>query len=90
MAVVTVVDLASLRPTAADLELVAAELIEVGSATAAELVADLGLPLPTVAAVLRRLERDGRVCRTPDGWVPATPRQRGPRRSWSQGGKPAS
>jgi hypothetical protein len=55
MAVVTVVDLASLRPSAADLELVADDLIEVGCATAAELVADLKLPLPTVAAVLRRL-----------------------------------
>lgn len=82
----TVVDLASLRPGAAHLELVAAELSEVECATAAELVADLGLPLPTVAAVLRRLERDGRVRRIPEGWVPATPRQRGPRRSWHQGG----
>lgn len=84
------VDLASLRPAAVDLALVAAELIEVGTATAAELVADLELPLPTIAAVLRRLEREGRAGRTPEGWVAATPRQRGPRRSWSQGGQPTA
>jgi len=40
-----------------------------GVASAADLAADLGLPLTTIAEALRRLERDGRARLTPEGLV---------------------
>ena len=79
------VDLDALRPLAAEVELVAGLLVEVGPAMAAELAADLGLPLATVGGALRILERAGRARRGGNTWLPTTPAPRRPRRSWRSG-----
>ncbi len=82
-----VVDLQALRPSAADIELVAGLLAEVGDASAPELAADLGLTVLAIAGVLRQLQRDQRVRRTGDSWQLTRPPQPTPRRrSWHQGG----
>jgi predicted ArsR family transcriptional regulator len=82
-----VVDIQALRPSAADVELVAGLLAEVGEASAPDLAADLGLTALAVAGVLRQLERDQRVRRTANSWQLTRPLQPTPRRrSWHQGG----
>jgi hypothetical protein len=83
---VTVIDVAALRPDAPQVALAAGLLAEVGTASAAELCADLRLPLATVAAVLRILERSGRARRIADGWEHIDPGPRAQRRSWRLGG----
>ncbi len=83
------IDVAALRPDAGQMALVAGLLAEVGTATAAELAADLGLPVVTVAAVLRALERSGRARRVADGWAHVDLGPRQPRRSWRVGGNRA-
>jgi len=81
------IDLQALRPSAADVELVAGLLAEVGEATAAELAADLDLTVLAVAGVLHQLERHQRVRRNANNWQPTWPPQPTPRRrSWHQGG----
>lgn len=79
------VDLDALRPVAAEVELVAGLLREVGPATAAELAADLEMPLATVGGALRMLERAGRARATGRSWLAVTPAPRRPRRSWRAG-----
>jgi hypothetical protein len=79
------VDLDALRPAGAEVELVAGLLVEVGPAMAAELAADLGLPLATVGGALRMLERSGRARRGGNTWLATTPAPRRPRRSWRSG-----
>lgn len=83
---VPVIDVAALRPDAQQVELVAGLLAEVGSATAAELSADLRLPVVTLAAVLRLLERSGRARRVAGSWEHVDTGPRPPRRSWWVGG----
>ncbi|MGI8810737.1 MAG: hypothetical protein ACR2KK_23395 [Acidimicrobiales bacterium] len=48
---------------------------------AADLAADLGLPLATVGGALRMLERGGRARRGGNAWMATTPAPRRPRRS---------
>ena len=79
------VDLDALRPVAAEVELVAGLLVEVGPAMAAELAAELDLPLATVGGALRMLERSGRARRGGTAWLATTPTPRRPRRSWRSG-----
>ena len=79
------VDLDAVRPLAAEVELVAGLLVEVSPAMAAELAADLDLPLATVAGALRMLERAGRARRGGNTWLATTPAPRRPRRSWRSG-----
>lgn len=79
------VDLDALRPMAAEVELVAGLLGEVGPATAAELAADVDLPLATVGGALRMLERAGRARATGRSWLAVMPTPRRPRRSWQAG-----
>lgn len=81
-----IVDVAVLRPDAQAVELVSGLLAEVGSASVAELCADVRLPLATVASVLRVLERAGRARRTAAGWEHIDLGPRPPRRSWRLGG----
>jgi len=83
---VPLIDVAALRPDAQQVALVAGLLAEVGDASAAELSADLRLPVVTVAAVLRVLERSGRARRVADGWEHVDTGPRAPRRSWRVGG----
>lgn len=86
MEVMVLVDVQALRPSAADVELVAGLLDEVGEAAAAELAADLRLTVVAVAGMLRQLEREHRACRTAGGWVSAPrPEPLPRRRSWRQG-----
>ena len=84
----TGIDLGSLHPDVEDVELVAQALRDVGGATAAELAVDLQLGLPTIAGVLRNLERSGRARRSEDGWsLVESQEARSRRRSWHQGGR---
>jgi hypothetical protein len=53
------VDLDDLRPAAAEVELVAGLLVEIGPATIGDLLADVGLPLTTVVGALRILDAPG-------------------------------
>ncbi|MDQ6615873.1 MAG: hypothetical protein M3083_14340 [Actinomycetota bacterium] len=80
------IDVAALRPDAAQVALVAGLLAQVGTASAAELSADLPLSVVSVAAVLRVLERSGRAWRVTDGWEHVDTGPRRPRRSWRVGG----
>ncbi len=84
------IDVAALRPDAQQVELVAGLLAEVGTASAAALAADLRLPVVTLAAVLRVLERSGRARRVANGWEHVDTGPRPPRRSWRVGGDWAS
>ena len=81
-----VIDVAMLRPDAQQVVLVSGLLAEWGSASAAELSADLRMPVVTTAAVLRVLERAGRARRVPEGWEHVEAGPRPPRRSWRVGG----
>jgi len=83
---VPVIDVAALRPDAQQVELVAGLLAEVGTASAAVLAANLRLPVVTLAAVLRALERSGRALRVANGWEHVDIGPRPPRRSWRVGG----
>ncbi|MDQ6617426.1 MAG: hypothetical protein M3083_22430 [Actinomycetota bacterium] len=83
----TMIDISALRPDAQQVELAAGLLGEVGTATAAELSADLRLPPTTVAGILRVLERSGRTRRVADGWQHIDTGPRPPRRSWRVGGE---
>jgi hypothetical protein len=84
------VDLDGLRPAAAEVELVAGLLVEIGPATTGDLLADLGLPFTTVAGALRTLERAGRACRDGRVWLAVTPSPRRQRRSWKVGSWPSA
>jgi len=83
----TVIDVTAMRPDAQQIVLVAGLLAEVGDADPADLSADLRLPVATVAAALRALQRSGRAQLVNDttwrhidsGIAPA-------RRSWRIGG----
>ena len=81
-----VIDVAMLRPDAQQVVLVSGLLAEWGSASTAELSADLRMPVVTIAAVLRVLERAGRARRVADGWEHVEVGPRPPRRSWRVGG----
>ena len=83
---VAVIDAAMLRPDAQQRVLVSGLLAELGSASAAELSADLRLPVVTITVVLGVLERSGRARRVGDGWEHVEVGPQPPRRSWRVGG----